>query len=54
LSAVDEEYGSGDEVCVRESEEDGRAGDLVGITDAADQERRPLLASPAGPTRACH
>jgi hypothetical protein len=33
LSAVDEEFGSGDEACVRGSEEDGGAGDVIGITD---------------------
>jgi hypothetical protein len=33
LSAVDEEFGSGDEACVRGSEEDGSAGDVIGITD---------------------
>src|SRR4029077_14095494 len=38
LSAVDEEFGSGDEACVRGSEEDGGAGHVIGITDAPEQD----------------
>ncbi len=34
---VDEEFGSGDEACVGGSEEDGGAGDIIGITDTPER-----------------
>jgi hypothetical protein len=40
LSAVDEEFGSGDEACVGGSEEDGGTGDVIGITDAPERDGR--------------
>jgi hypothetical protein len=40
LAAVDEEFGTGDEARVGGSEEDGGAGDLIGIADTPERHRR--------------